>query len=169
MACLQLWTTAGVIWSSGDRHAAGEFLRAGSGEECSTCSVRVGRRGEGPSRRSARSYRRRPRGSRHLTAAVSLLGFGRGNVEFVAVDAQGRMRVDALPPLDDHTVRCIQAGNVNSGALDPARDFCAAAQGANAWVHIDGAFGLWARAAPRRAHLAAGVELVPRAALAAAA
>jgi glutamate/tyrosine decarboxylase-like PLP-dependent enzyme len=94
-----------------------------------------------------------------LLRAVSLLGFGRGNVEFVAVDEQGRMRFDALPPLDDHTVLCIQAGNVNSGAFDPAGDLCAAAHRANAWVHVDGAFGLWARAAPRRADLAAGVEL----------
>lgn len=94
-----------------------------------------------------------------LVRAVSLLGFGRANIELVEVDDQGRMRVDALPALDDHTVLCIQAGNVNSGAFDPAEALCAAAREASAWVHVDGAFGLWARAAPGRAHLAAGVEL----------
>jgi glutamate/tyrosine decarboxylase-like PLP-dependent enzyme len=94
-----------------------------------------------------------------LVRAVSLLGFGRANIEFVEVDDQGRMRVDALPELDDRTVLCIQAGNVNSGAFDPADALCSAARKANAWVHVDGAFGLWARAAPARAHLAAGVEL----------
>ena len=94
-----------------------------------------------------------------LLRAVSLLGFGRGNIELVEVDDQGRMRTDALPTLDDHTVLCIQAGNVNSGAFDPAGALGAAAREANAWVHVDGAFGLWARAAPGRAHLAAGVEL----------
>jgi glutamate/tyrosine decarboxylase-like PLP-dependent enzyme len=94
-----------------------------------------------------------------LLRAVSLLGFGRGNIELVEVDDQGRMRADALPALDDRTVLCIQAGNVNSGAFDPAESLCVAARKANAWVHVDGAFGLWARAAPRRAHLAAGFEL----------
>lgn len=94
-----------------------------------------------------------------LVRAVSLLGFGRGTIELVEVDDQGRMRADALPPLDDRTVLCIQAGNVNSGAFDPAESLCAAARKANAWVHVDGAFGLWARTAPGRAHLAAGFEL----------
>ena len=94
-----------------------------------------------------------------LVRAVSLLGFGRANIEVVEVDDQGRIRVDALPALDDHTVLCIQAGNVNSGSFDPAEALCAAAREANAWVHVDGAFGLWARTAPARAHLAAGVEL----------
>jgi len=56
-------------------------------------------------------------------------------------------------------VLCIQAGNVNTGAFDPAEALCSAAKAAGAWVHVDGAFGLWARAAPNRAHLAAGVEL----------
>ncbi|HYM66845.1 MAG TPA: aminotransferase class V-fold PLP-dependent enzyme [Patescibacteria group bacterium] len=93
-----------------------------------------------------------------LVRAVSLAGLGRGNIELVAVDAQGRMRPDALPRLDERTILCIQAGNVNSGAFDPAGELCAAAREAGAWVHVDGAFGLWARAAPGREHLAAGVE-----------
>jgi glutamate/tyrosine decarboxylase-like PLP-dependent enzyme len=94
-----------------------------------------------------------------LLRAVTLLGFGRGNIELVEADGQGRMRADALPALDDRTVLCIQAGNVNTGAFDPAERLCDAARKANAWVHVDGAFGLWARAAPGRAHLAAGFEL----------
>ncbi len=94
-----------------------------------------------------------------LTRAVSLAGFGRANVEVVPVDSQGRMRSDALPELDSRTILCVQAGNVNSGAFDPAEELCAAARAAGSWVHVDGAFGLWARAAPARAHLAAGVDL----------
>jgi glutamate/tyrosine decarboxylase-like PLP-dependent enzyme len=68
------------------------------------------------------------------------------------------MRAAALPDLDDRTIVCIQAGNVNSGAFDPAADVCARATQAGAWVHVDGAFGLWAAAAPQRAHLVAGFD-----------
>jgi glutamate/tyrosine decarboxylase-like PLP-dependent enzyme len=69
------------------------------------------------------------------------------------------MRADALPPLSDSTIVCMQAGNVNTGAFDPARAICERARAAGAWVHVDGAFGLWAAASPRRAHLADGVAL----------
>ncbi|MGH9755684.1 MAG: pyridoxal phosphate-dependent decarboxylase family protein [Blastocatellia bacterium] len=89
--------------------------------------------------------------------ALSLLGLGRARVERVAVDGQGRMRADALPDLSGATIVCIQAGNVNTGAFDPAREVCAAARSAGAWVHVDGAFGLWAAASPRLAHLSEGV------------
>jgi len=75
----------------------------------------------------------------------------------VPVDDQGRMRAEALPALDAATIVCIQAGNVNTGAFDPAAAICAAAQEAGAWVHVDGAFGLWAAVAPNRAHLVEGV------------
>jgi len=88
--------------------------------------------------------------------ALSLLGLGRSRVERVPVDTQGRMRADALPNLSGATIVCIQAGNVNTGAFDPAREVCAAARDAGAWVHVDGAFGLWAAASPRLAHLSAG-------------
>jgi glutamate/tyrosine decarboxylase-like PLP-dependent enzyme len=88
--------------------------------------------------------------------ALALLGLGRDRVIRVPADSQGRMRADALPPLDETTVLCVQAGNVNTGAFDPAAELCAAARGAGAWVHVDGAFGLWAAAAPARAQLAAG-------------
>lgn len=88
--------------------------------------------------------------------ALSLLGFGRARVERVAVDDQGRMRADSLPDMSGDTIVCIQAGNVNTGAFDPAAEVCAAAHGAGAWVHVDGAFGLWAAATPQRAHLVEG-------------
>lgn len=89
--------------------------------------------------------------------ALGLLGLGRTRVVTVPVDGQGRMRAEALPPLAGPTVVCIQAGNVNTGAFDPAPEICRRARAAGAWVHVDGAFGLWAAAAPARAHLAAGV------------
>ena len=88
--------------------------------------------------------------------ALGLLGLGRDRVVRVPVDDQGRMRADALPPLDDHTIVCLQAGNVNTGAFDPADAIVPQAQRAGAWVHVDGAFGLWANAAPARSHLVAG-------------
>jgi glutamate/tyrosine decarboxylase-like PLP-dependent enzyme len=96
----------------------------------------------------------------HVTVlkALSLLGLGAARVERVSTDEQGRMRPSALPPLDDSCLVICQAGNVNSGAFDPFAEICAAAEEAGAWVHVDGAFGLWALAAPSRRHLAAGIE-----------
>lgn len=88
--------------------------------------------------------------------ALSLLGLGRSRIERVPVDGQGRMRAEALPPLSEDTIVCIQAGNVNTGAFDPAAEVCAAARAAGAWVHVDGAFGLWAAGSPRLAHLGTG-------------
>lgn len=89
-----------------------------------------------------------------LLKALSLLGLGRERVLRVPVDGQGRMRADALPQLPASTIVCIQAGNVNTGAFDPAEEICAHAHKAGAWVHVDGAFGLWAAVAPERSHLA---------------
>ena len=88
--------------------------------------------------------------------ALMLLGLGRDRVVRVPVDGQGRMRADQLPSLDDHTIVCLQAGNVNTGAFDPAADIVPQARAAGAWVHVDGAFGLWAAACPPRAHLVGG-------------
>lgn len=93
-----------------------------------------------------------------LVKALSLLGLGRARVTRVPTDEQGRMRSDLLPSLDDRTILCLQAGNVNSGAVDPMAELIARARAAGAWVHVDGAFGLWAAAAPGRAPLVAGVE-----------
>ena len=92
-----------------------------------------------------------------LLKALGMLGLGRERVERVPVDGQGRMRAAALPELDASTIVCVQAGNVNTGAFDPAAEICAAAQAAGAWVHVDGAFGLWALASPERRELADGV------------
>jgi glutamate/tyrosine decarboxylase-like PLP-dependent enzyme len=64
------------------------------------------------------------------------------------------MRADALPQIQGPTVVCIQAGNVNTGAFDPAEEICRSTRASGAWVHVDGAFGLWALASPGRAHLA---------------
>jgi glutamate/tyrosine decarboxylase-like PLP-dependent enzyme len=89
-----------------------------------------------------------------LVKALGLLGLGRQRVMRVAADSQGRMRADGLPALDGRTIVCIQAGNVNSGAFDPAAEICERAHNAGAWVHVDGAFGLWAAASPRYRHLA---------------
>ena len=88
--------------------------------------------------------------------ALSLLGLGRARIERVPVDDQGRLRAETLPALSPATIVCIQAGNVNTGAFDPAAEVCEAAREAGAWVHVDGAFGLWAAASARLAHLTAG-------------
>jgi glutamate/tyrosine decarboxylase-like PLP-dependent enzyme len=93
-----------------------------------------------------------------MLKALSLVGFGRDRVVRVPVDAQGRMRLDAFPAVDDRTIVCVQAGNVNSGAFDPIPEICERAHSHGAWVHVDGAFGIWAAAAPARAHLVRGVE-----------
>lgn len=94
-----------------------------------------------------------------LLKALSLLGFGRSRVISVPCDGQGRIRVDALPQFDDRTLVCIQAGNVNSGVFDPATEICLCAREAGAWVHVDGAFGLWAAVSPRYAQLVEGFSL----------
>ncbi|HLH38274.1 MAG TPA: aminotransferase class V-fold PLP-dependent enzyme [Bryobacteraceae bacterium] len=94
-----------------------------------------------------------------LLKALALVGFGRGRVVSIPADDQGRMRAELLPGLDERTLVCLQAGNVNSGAFDPAREICERARQGGAWVHADGAFGLWAAAAPERAHLMNGFAL----------
>src|SRR5512134_2413933 len=93
-----------------------------------------------------------------VTKALGLLGLGRRKVRHVPVDRQGRMRVDALPELRPPAIVCVQAGNVNSGAFDPVGEICVIAHRSGAWVHVDGAFGLWALASPALARLAEGVQ-----------
>ncbi|HEX9579581.1 MAG TPA: aminotransferase class V-fold PLP-dependent enzyme [Gemmatimonadales bacterium] len=78
--------------------------------------------------------------------ALALLGLGRERVTVAPTDQQGRMRFDQLPRLDAATIVCTQAGNVNTGSFDPFEEICHTARRANAWVHVDGAFGLWAAA-----------------------
>jgi glutamate/tyrosine decarboxylase-like PLP-dependent enzyme len=96
-----------------------------------------------------------------LFKALGVVGLGRARVVKVPVDSQGRMRPDALPRIAGPTIVCVQAGNVNTGAFDPIREIVDHVRGFDmpAWVHVDGAFGLWARVAPARAHLADGIEL----------
>jgi glutamate/tyrosine decarboxylase-like PLP-dependent enzyme len=91
-----------------------------------------------------------------LIKSLGMLGLGRVRVARVPVDSQGRMRPESLPELRAPAIVCVQAGNVNTGAFDPVRRICEHAHRAGAWVHVDGAFGLWAAASPRYAHLAAG-------------
>jgi glutamate/tyrosine decarboxylase-like PLP-dependent enzyme len=94
-----------------------------------------------------------------LYKALGVIGFGRKRVVKVPVDDQGRMRPDALPKITGPTIVCVQAGNVNTGACDDVKTIGRIAREQGAWVHVDGAFGLWARVAPSRAHLVEGVEL----------
>jgi glutamate/tyrosine decarboxylase-like PLP-dependent enzyme len=103
---------------------------------------------------------------RHATVdrALRLLGFGTASLEPVAADRNG-----AIDPADlervlaagaaGPTIVCLQAGNVNTGASDDLRRACDLAHAANAWVHVDGAFGLWAAASPAHRHLVDGLEL----------
>lgn len=93
-----------------------------------------------------------------LVKSLGLLGLGRSRVTHVPVDGQGRMRADALPRLTGPAIVCVQAGNVNTGAFDPIRAISQQAQAEGAWVHVDGAFGLWAAAAPSLAYLADGIH-----------
>ena len=101
----------------------------------------------------------------HATVATALqyLGLGRDRVRRIATDEQGRMRVDALAhelrSVSGPTIVCAQAGNVNTGAFDPTDAIAdLLAERTNAWLHIDGAFGLWAAVSPHLRHLVAGVE-----------
>lgn len=91
--------------------------------------------------------------------ALALLGLGRERVVPVPTDDQGRMRADELPSLRGPAIVCLQAGNVNSGAFDPAEPLVRWAHDAGAWVHVDGAFGLWARASREKRPLTLGFEL----------
>lgn len=93
-----------------------------------------------------------------LFKSLGLLGLGRERVVTVPSDGQGRMRADALPEISGPTIVCLQAGNVNSGAFDPAAHIVPAVKDAGAWVHVDGAFGLWAAASREQAHLFRGFD-----------
>ncbi len=90
--------------------------------------------------------------------ALSLLGIGKRELILAPVDAMGRIQVDALPPLDETTLLILQAGNANGGGFDPIDELCDLANQKGAWVHVDGAFGLWAAASHRQRHLTAGLE-----------
>jgi len=97
-----------------------------------------------------------------IDRALRFLGAGTGSIVEVEMDDQGRMLPSALRTAlaasSGPAIVCAQAGNVNSGAFDPIGEICDLAHAAGAWVHVDGAFGLWAAASPRLRHLVAGVE-----------
>jgi glutamate/tyrosine decarboxylase-like PLP-dependent enzyme len=97
-----------------------------------------------------------------LPRALRLIGLGAGSLVPVGADEQGRMRPDALGEAfaagEGPTIVCAQAGEVNTGSFDPFAEIADAAAAAGAWLHVDGAFGLWAAASPRFAHLVAGAE-----------
>ena len=94
-----------------------------------------------------------------LLKGLSMLGLGRERVVRVPVDDQGRMIATRLPAIAGPAIVCLQAGNVNTGAFDPIGEIAARLRGTGAWIHIDGAFGLWAAAAPSKRVLASGVDL----------
>jgi glutamate/tyrosine decarboxylase-like PLP-dependent enzyme len=100
---------------------------------------------------------------RHVTVDRALRLLGLGTPETVAADDQGRMRADALADAlegaSGPTIVCAQAGEVNTGAFDPLPEIAAACRDARAWLHVDGAFGIWAAVSPRFRHLVAGIEL----------
>ncbi|MEX3980136.1 aspartate aminotransferase family protein [Paraburkholderia sp. EG287A] len=95
----------------------------------------------------------------HITVkkALRILGFGLDRIVYAAVDAHGCVDAARLPPLDDRTILCLQAGEVNTGEFDPFAPIIARARAAGAWVHVDGAFGLWARTSSLAA-LTEGIE-----------
>jgi glutamate/tyrosine decarboxylase-like PLP-dependent enzyme len=101
---------------------------------------------------------------RHVTVdrALRYLGLGSAQIEAVPADEQGRMRVELLPDAlsagDGPTIVCAQVGNVNTGSCDDVAAVADAVEGTDAWLHVDGAFGLWAGCSPRLRHLVAGVE-----------
>jgi glutamate/tyrosine decarboxylase-like PLP-dependent enzyme len=99
---------------------------------------------------------------RHITIDRALRLLGLGAPEPVAADSQGRMKADALHTAlgayDGPTIVCAQAGEVNTGAFDPFDEIAAVANDRGAWLHVDGAFGLWAGASPELRHLVRGVE-----------
>jgi len=90
--------------------------------------------------------------------ALKLLGIGEGQLCRAPVDEEGRMLPDRLPALDENSLLIVQAGNVNGGAFDPMEALCAPAKRAGAWVHVDGAFGLWAAASKAKRALIQGFE-----------
>lgn len=93
-----------------------------------------------------------------ILKAISLAGFGKANIESVDCDEQGRIIPENIPELDDNTLLILQAGNVSSGAYDNFEVICKKAKEKGAWIHIDGAFGLWAGATKRLKHLTKGFE-----------
>ena len=93
-----------------------------------------------------------------LFKSLGMLGLGRERVVRIPVDGQGRMIAAQIPVIDGPAIVCTQAGNINTGAFDPIGEICDAVKPSGAWVHVDGAFGLWAAASPPQAHLVEGMQ-----------
>lgn len=97
-----------------------------------------------------------------IQKALSILGLGRDRVIRVPTDSQGRIIPAEFPEVQGPTLVCLQAGNVNTGAFDPVGEVCdrlkGQAEGKHVWVHVDAAFGLWARACRELEHLAGGMD-----------
>ena len=96
-----------------------------------------------------------------IDRALRFLGLGTSCIVPIDVDDQGRMRADALAAAletEGPQIVCAQAGNVNTGAFDPIAEICDLAHAAGAWVHVDGAFGLWAAVSPELRPLVAGID-----------
>lgn len=89
---------------------------------------------------------------------TSVLGLGQDNIEYIDADEQGRIKTELVQNLDNKTLLILQAGNVNSGAFDDFSSICKKAKDAGAWIHIDGAFGLWAAASKKLKYLTNGIE-----------
>jgi glutamate/tyrosine decarboxylase-like PLP-dependent enzyme len=94
-----------------------------------------------------------------LLKALGLLGLGRERVVRVPADGQGRMLAARLPTIQGPTIVCLQAGNVNTGAFDPIGEVATQLHGSGAWIHVDGAFGLWAAASSAKRELTTGIDL----------
>lgn len=93
-----------------------------------------------------------------MLKALRVLGFGAKQVHRVPTDSQGRIKPSNIPRLQAPVIVCVQAGNVNTGACDPIGEICSMAHEMDAWVHVDGAFGLWAATSPGRRHLVEGLS-----------
>jgi glutamate/tyrosine decarboxylase-like PLP-dependent enzyme len=93
-----------------------------------------------------------------LSKSLGLVGLGRARVHVVPADEQGRMRADLLPDLAGPVLVCAQAGEVNTGAFDPFDPIADWVAERGGWLHVDGAFGLWAAADPGRAELVRGLD-----------
>ena len=94
-----------------------------------------------------------------LRKVFRVLGFGQDNIINVPCDEHGQIVLEKVPPLDSRTLICLQAGEVNTGGFNPFSALLPLAQQAGAWVHVDGAFGLWARASGVHRYLTEGIEL----------
>ena len=90
--------------------------------------------------------------------SLAMLGLGRNRVTKVKTDNQGRIDISSFPEVKENSIVITQAGNINSGACDPIAEICDLVKNKNSWVHVDGAFGLWAKASSKYKYLLEGVE-----------